>query len=179
MGVIIDVDDVCNIVDFKVIEIVNDRKSYLALLGYGWEFEEQYIIDLRKRQMIFEGDDQRVITPLDPIEGRRYVKPIENGELENLYNMIGYMEDYVNNTTKDMLSWHSISFGTLDFEEALEDQYQRMHKVHTSQCACIAQSVHWIDIEVCDPPKYDGIVNVDSFITTFEYRYQNNKGYQH
>ena len=87
MGVTIDVDVVCNIVDFEVIEIVNDRKSYLALLGYGWAFEKQYIINRRKIHMIFEGDDIRVITQLDPIEGRRYVKPIGNGELENLYNI--------------------------------------------------------------------------------------------
>jgi hypothetical protein len=66
---------VCNTTYFEVIEIVDGSKHYPCFLGLDWDFDNQKIIDLKKRQMIFELTDLRVIAPLDPIEGRRYVEP--------------------------------------------------------------------------------------------------------
>jgi hypothetical protein len=40
------------------------------LLGIDWDFDKQTIIDLKKRQMIFEVEYLRFIAPLDPTEGR-------------------------------------------------------------------------------------------------------------
>jgi hypothetical protein len=45
-----------------------------------------------------------------------------------------------------------------------------MHKVSTRQCACITRSLCWIGIELCDPPKYDGLNNLSSFVKDFEFQ---------
>jgi hypothetical protein len=36
-------------------------------------FENQAIINLKTRKMIFESGDYRVIAPLDPSEGERFI----------------------------------------------------------------------------------------------------------
>jgi hypothetical protein len=68
----VDIDGVRTFADFKVIDIVDYSCPYPALLGIDWDFDNLTIIDLKKRRMTFEGDGLRVITPLDPDEGRRY-----------------------------------------------------------------------------------------------------------
>jgi len=57
-----------------VIEIVDGRNSYPTLLGLDWDFNNLAIISLKKRQMVFEKDDMRVIVPLDSSEGVRYIE---------------------------------------------------------------------------------------------------------
>jgi hypothetical protein len=59
-------------------------QHYLDLIG---PLNNQTIIDLKKRQMIFEVEDLKVTVSLDPTEGRRYVEPVKGKELDNLYNM--------------------------------------------------------------------------------------------
>ena len=54
----------------KVIEIVDNDCPYPVLLGIDWAFNNSTVVDLKKRQMMFEGDGLRVITPLDPNEGQ-------------------------------------------------------------------------------------------------------------
>jgi hypothetical protein len=68
--VLVDIDGVRMFADFEVIEIVDDRCSYPALLGIDWTFNNSTVADLKKRLMTFEGDGLRVITPLDPDEGQ-------------------------------------------------------------------------------------------------------------
>jgi hypothetical protein len=43
---------------------------------------------MKKREMIFEVGDLKVITPLDSIEGNRYIEPTKGNKIDNLYNMI-------------------------------------------------------------------------------------------
>jgi hypothetical protein len=86
-GVSVSIDGVRSLADFEVIEIVDGSTPYPTLLGLDWAFENQTIIDLKKRQMIFEVEDLKVTAPLDPTEGRRYVEPVKGKELDNLYNM--------------------------------------------------------------------------------------------
>jgi hypothetical protein len=71
-----DIDGVRTFVDFEVIKIVDDICLYPALLGINWSFNNSTVVDLKKRRMTFEGDVLRVIAPLDPDEGRRYIEPI-------------------------------------------------------------------------------------------------------
>jgi hypothetical protein len=66
----VNIDGVHSTTYFEVIEIVDDSKPYPMLLGLDWDLNNQTIIDLKKRQMIFEVGDLRVTMPLDPIEGR-------------------------------------------------------------------------------------------------------------
>jgi hypothetical protein len=74
-GVSVDLDGVRTKADFEVIEIVDGTKTYLKLLSVGWAFENQAIINLKTRKMTFESGDYRVIAPLDPSEGERFVEP--------------------------------------------------------------------------------------------------------
>ena len=67
-----DLDEVCNLADFEVIEIIDYNMSYPALLGIDWAFENQAIINLKKKTMSFEGNGIRVIGPVDPALGPRY-----------------------------------------------------------------------------------------------------------
>jgi hypothetical protein len=73
-GVTIDLDGVCTKADFDVIEIVDGTTPYPTLLGLDWEFDNQAIINLKTRKMKFELGEYRVIEPLDPLEGERFVK---------------------------------------------------------------------------------------------------------
>jgi hypothetical protein len=43
-----------------------------------------------------------------------------------------------------------------------------MHEVSTRRCACINQSLCYIGTELCDPPRYDGIIKINMFIKAFE-----------
>jgi hypothetical protein len=77
--VTVNIDGVCSIDDFEVIEIVDGNKPYPTLLGLDWDFDNQTLIDLKKRQMVFEAGDWKVTVPLDPTEGRIFVEP-DKGE---------------------------------------------------------------------------------------------------
>jgi hypothetical protein len=107
VGVPINIDQVCNIADFEVIETVDNIHSYPSLLGLDWAFHNQVIINLKKREMIFEGGGLKVSKPLDPTEARRYVDPTRR-EIDNVYNMTMCMVDYINPTTDGVLIWRRI-----------------------------------------------------------------------
>jgi hypothetical protein len=88
----VDIDGVRTFADFEVIEIVDNSCPYPTLLGIDWAFNNSTIVDLKKRCMKFERDGLRVIAPLDPDEGQRYMEPIIEEdhayELENIYKLI-------------------------------------------------------------------------------------------
>ena len=77
-SVLVDIDGVSTLADFEVIEIIDDRNPYLALLGIEWAINNDAVINLKKRQMTFEGKGLRVIVPLDPSQGERYTEPVIN-----------------------------------------------------------------------------------------------------
>ena len=57
MGVHVNIYGVHNIEDFKSIEIVDNSQPYPVLMGIEWAFDNQMIINLKKREMIFEVGD--------------------------------------------------------------------------------------------------------------------------
>jgi len=120
-GVSVSIDGVCSLVDFEVIEIVDGSTLFLVLLGIDWAFENKTIIDLEKRQMIFEVEDLKVIVLLDSTEGRRCVEPIKGKELDKLYDMTVQMDDYVNRVFDGVLSWRSIYSCVSNSKESLEN----------------------------------------------------------
>ena len=71
-----DLDGVHNLANFEVIEIIDDNTPYPMLLSIDWAFENQVIINLKKKTMSFEGNGIRVIGPLDLALGPRYTKLI-------------------------------------------------------------------------------------------------------
>jgi len=52
---------------------VNDRLPFPVLLGLEWAFENLSLVNLKKRQLVLEQGNLRVIAPLDPKAGKRYV----------------------------------------------------------------------------------------------------------
>ena len=68
----VDIDGVDTLEDFEVIEIIDYGNPYLALLGIEWALDNLAFINLKNRQMTFEGKGLRVIVPLDPSQGERY-----------------------------------------------------------------------------------------------------------
>jgi hypothetical protein len=62
-----DLDGVCTMTYFEVIDIVGNTTPYPTLLGLDWAFDNQAIIKLKTSKMIFESGKYRVIPPLDPL----------------------------------------------------------------------------------------------------------------
>ena len=56
-SVLVDIDGVSTSADFEVIEIIDDSNPYPALLGIEWAIDNAAVINLKKRQMTFEGKD--------------------------------------------------------------------------------------------------------------------------
>jgi len=53
-GIMVDIEGASALVDFEVIEIVNDSNPYLVLLGIDWATCMNGVINLKKRKIIFE-----------------------------------------------------------------------------------------------------------------------------
>jgi hypothetical protein len=169
-GVTVDLDGVCTKVDFEVIEIVDGTTPYPTLLGLDWVFENQAIINLKMRKMTFESGEYRVIAPLDPSEGERFVEPtcLDLEEINQLYRTTAREEDYVNPTADGVLSWRSIMSCTSDSDTGLENWQQRLHEVSTRRCARIDRAVRWVGTEIREPPSFHGVNDLEAFLTRYE-----------
>jgi hypothetical protein len=110
-GVTVDLDGVCTVADFEVIEIVDGTTPYPTLLGLDWEFDNQVVINLKTWKMTFESGEYRVIAPLDPSEGERFVEVtcLDLEEINQLYRTTTREEYYVNPTADGVLNWRSIT----------------------------------------------------------------------
>lgn len=141
----IDIDGVRTLADFEVIEIVDGTNHFPALLGIDWAMDNHAIINVKKRLMTFEDNKIRVIAPLDPEDGPRYIEPIreedESKELENIYKVTARQQDYINPTVDGKLSWRSISSCTSESDEALENWQTRLHEVSMCRCARTTKSL--------------------------------------
>jgi hypothetical protein len=145
-GVTVDLDGVHTKVDFEVIEIVDDTTPYPMLLGLDWAFDNLAIINLKTRKMTFESGDYRVIAPLGPSEGERFVEPtcLDLEEIGQLYRTTMQNADYINPTANGVLGWWSITSCTIDSDTGLENWEQRLHEVSMRRCARIDRVVRWI-----------------------------------
>ena len=105
----VDIDGAYTFVDFEVIEIIGDSRPYPALLSIDWAIGSKAVIDLKKRQMTFEDAWIRVIAPLDPYQGPRYIEPIRAEEeahnMVSLYQMTANQSDYINPIAEGNISW--------------------------------------------------------------------------
>jgi hypothetical protein len=59
-------------VDFKVIEIINEKDIYPTLLGFKWANDNEAIINLKREEMSFKENGTRVIQPIELINRERY-----------------------------------------------------------------------------------------------------------
>ena len=121
----VDIDDMRSLAVFEFIEIIDDSRPYPALLGIEWEFDNLVVINLKKKQITFEGHNIRIIAPLDPLMGPRYSEPIrakeETREIDDFYKMTTTQDDYINPTADGTLRWRCASSFILDLEEGLEN----------------------------------------------------------
>ena len=76
-NLVVDVEGMRTHTNFNVIEFFNGEGSYPALLGVGWANDSMAVINFKKWMMTFENQDIRVIAPMDPDEGRRYIEPVK------------------------------------------------------------------------------------------------------
>jgi hypothetical protein len=153
-----------------VIEIVDGTTPYPTLLGLDWAFENQAIINLKTRKMTFESGEYRVIAPLDPSEGERFVEPtcLDLEEINQLYRTTVREEYYVNPTADGVLSWRSIMSCMSDSDTGLENWQQRLHEVSTRRCARIDHAVRWVGTEIREPPSFHGVNDLEEFLTRYE-----------
>lgn len=73
-GTTIDLDGASTRMDFEVIEIVDEKIPYPALLGIDWAINMNGIINLKQRKMIFEKKSHLIVVLLDPTEGPHYTE---------------------------------------------------------------------------------------------------------
>ena len=74
----INIEELCTFAYFEVINIVDDTNPYPTLLGIDWDIDNQTIINFKKRILSFEDNEMRVVSPIDPLEGQRYVELVYN-----------------------------------------------------------------------------------------------------
>lgn len=56
---------------------MDENNLYPTLLRIDWAFDMDTIINIKRRSMVFEKNDTRVVVPLDPSKGAQYTKPID------------------------------------------------------------------------------------------------------
>jgi hypothetical protein len=168
-GVTVDLDGVRTMEDFEVIEIVDGTTPYPTLLGLYWEFDNQAIINLKKRKMTFESGEYRVIAPLDP-SGEGFIEPtcLDLEEINQLYKTTAREEDYVNPTADGVLNWRRITSCAFDSDTGLENWQQRLHEVSTRRCARIDPVVRWVGKDIREPPSFHGLNDIEEFLTKYE-----------
>ncbi len=140
----VDVDGVSNLANFEVIEIIDDSNPYLALLGIEWVLDNYAVINLKNRQMNFEGKGLRVIVPLDLSQGERYtelVREEDQDAIYHIYNITAKEEDYVNPTAKGVINWKCDSSCITDSDEGLENWQSRLCELHGHLCVRITKCI--------------------------------------
>ena len=104
----VEVEGLRTYAEFEVIDIVDDTNPYPALLGIDWAITNQTIIKFKKRILSFEDFEIRMVAPIDPLEGQRYVEHVhregQGNYLDKFYNIMSSKEDYINPTIDGNLS---------------------------------------------------------------------------
>lgn len=90
-GVIVDIEGASTLVDFEVIEIMDDRNPYPTLLGIDWAIDMNRVINLKKSTMSFERKSLHIVVPLDIVEGSCYTELVCNyisdNDLDHIYKI--------------------------------------------------------------------------------------------
>jgi hypothetical protein len=130
------------------------------------------VIEINKNTMKFEAHGIKLVQPLEPYVGPRYMKPKNNnmeGEvLDQLYTVtIGMREDYINPTFDGSVSWTSIQSTNEDleltFDSWKEGSYERFSRRYAN-----LREARWVGTKVREHPIYDGISELDNFLVIME-----------
>ena len=170
LSVPVDIDGVSTLADFEVIEIIDDSNPYPTLLGIEWAIENSAVIDLKNRQMTFEGKGLRFIVPLDPSQGERYTEPVRDEDqdiLDHIYNITAKEESYVNLTPEGIMDWQCDSSCMNDSDEGLENWQNTLYELHGHRCARITKSPRWLGSQTRVLPIFKGSTDPEDFILQF------------
>ena len=151
--------------NFEVIHIVEDADPYPVLLRLDWVIYMGGIINLKKRSMFFENEGTRVIFPLDPVKGEWYTEPMhEEEDVDNIYKLIAWDEDWINPTANGVLCWEKDSEWLSDSDGEIENWQNRLHDVFVLRCLRITKSFRCISSEVRELSYFDGFSSVRDFL---------------
>ena len=87
--------------------------------------------------------------------------------MDHIYNITAKEEDYVNPTTEGVMDWQCDSSCMTDSDEGLENWQSRLYELHGHRCARITKSIRWVGSETRIVPNFDGLTNLEEFITHF------------
>ena len=122
--------------------------------------------------MTFEDAQIRVIAPLDPYQGPRYIEPIRAKEeahnMDSLYQMTANQSDYINPTAEGNISWQCDSSCASDSDIGLENWQNRLYEVSMRRCAFMSKSLRWIGTYITEIPSYQGLTDIQEFLEQFE-----------
>lgn len=128
-GVTVDIEGESSLEDFELIEILDDRNPYLALLGIDLATDMNGRINLKKWKMIFEKKSLWVVVPLDPAEGPHYIEPIwdyeSDANMDQIYKIMTWHQDWVNPIADGHIAWDRESYCMSDSDEELEHWQNR------------------------------------------------------
>ena len=109
---------------FELIDIMDDYDPYPTLLGIDWAFDNNVVLNLKKKHVSFKTNSLCVITPLDPNEGDKYNELVHEDAqilvIENIYKIIRCREDYVNPLANGELIWRSMKSYDTDLDDTME-----------------------------------------------------------
>ena len=118
--------------------------------------------------MAFENQDFRVIAPMDPQEGRRYIEPVKDEVWRSWDHTYNISEDYIHPTIDGKLGWCSASSTSSESEDALENWQNRLHEASFRKCGLITQSLRHVVTKTVEFPIYEGLLGLSEFFQVFE-----------
>jgi hypothetical protein len=83
-----DLDGVHTTSYFEVMDMVDESIPFPMLLGIDWAFENESMINLKIKKMIFQAGKFRVVSPLYPSYCERYVEPMPDSPLGDNVNQL-------------------------------------------------------------------------------------------
>ena len=155
-------------VEFDVIEVVVDVGSYPTLLGIGWDNYSMVVINFKKRVMTFENKDVRVIAPMDPQEGCRYIELVKDEVGRSWYHAYNISKDYIHPTVDGELGWCNSSFASSNSDDALENWQNRLHEVSFKKYGLITQSLRCVATKIVELPIYEALLVLPELLREFE-----------
>jgi hypothetical protein len=118
---------------------MDESEPYPELLGIDWAFDNNAVLNLKKRQMSYETDTLRMVATLYPYEADWYNEPLDEEVkiliIENIYKIIGHKEDYINPTTNRYLIWRSVKYHDMDSTDAMERWKNKIYEVSMRRCS--------------------------------------------
>ena len=125
------------------------------------------VINLKKRQMVFEGKDFRVILPLDPSQGEWYTEPLcheDQADVEPISTITTQEEGYED---PPAAGWEYGSSCLTNSDDELENWQHRLSEHHRGSNVFLTKSLRWVDSQPRPIPVYDGSADLEPFIVQF------------